>query len=97
LDGAETAARCWRGRQLVTLEDAASYSNATANRSKLTHVPITGAFQTRETTMKNLVVAAAFAAFSFSPASAKMMACTGENLAKMQLQVVEKACLDVGR
>jgi hypothetical protein len=33
--------------------------------------------------MKNLVVAAAFAAFSFSPASAKMMACTGENLAKM--------------
>ena len=64
------------GRELVTLEDAASYSNAAANRSKLTHVPITGAFQTRETTMKNLVVAAAFAAFSFSPASAKMMACT---------------------
>jgi hypothetical protein len=83
LDGAETAARCWRGRELVTLEDAASYSNATANRSKLTHVPITGAFQTRETKMKNLVVVAAFAAFSFSPASAKMMACTGENLAKM--------------
>jgi hypothetical protein len=72
-----------RGRELVTLEDAASYSNATANRSKLTHVPITGAFQTRETTMKNLVVAAAFAAFSLSPASAKMMACRGENLAKM--------------
>ena len=32
--------------------------------------------------MKNLVVAAAFAAF-LSPASAKMMACRGENLAKM--------------
>jgi hypothetical protein len=32
------------GRELVTLEDAASYSNATANRSKPTHVPITGAF-----------------------------------------------------
>jgi hypothetical protein len=54
-----------RGRELVTLEDAASYSNAAANRSKLTHVPITGAFQTRETTMKNLVVAAAFAAKAF--------------------------------
>jgi hypothetical protein len=33
--------------------------------------------------MKNLVVAAAFAAFTLSPASAKMMACTGENFAKM--------------
>jgi hypothetical protein len=72
-----------RGHELVTLEDAASYSNATANRSKLTYVPITGAFQTRETTMKNLLVAAALAAFSFSPASANMMACKGENLAKM--------------
>ena len=33
--------------------------------------------------MKNLVVAAAFAAFVLSPASAKMMACKGENFAKM--------------
>jgi hypothetical protein len=33
--------------------------------------------------MKGLVVAAAFAAFALSPASAKMMACTGENFAKM--------------
>jgi hypothetical protein len=33
--------------------------------------------------MKNLVVAAAFAAFTMSPASAKMKACTGENFAKM--------------
>jgi hypothetical protein len=31
----------------------------------------------------NLVVAAAFAAFTFSPASAKTIACTGENFAKM--------------
>jgi hypothetical protein len=35
------------GRELVTLKDAASYSNSTANHSKLTPVPITGAFQTR--------------------------------------------------
>jgi hypothetical protein len=33
--------------------------------------------------MKNLVAAAAFAAFAFSPASAKTMACTGENFAAM--------------
>ena len=33
--------------------------------------------------MKNLVIATAFAASSFSPASARMMACTGENFAKM--------------
>jgi hypothetical protein len=33
--------------------------------------------------MKNLVVAAAFAASTLSPASAKMMACTGDNFAKM--------------
>ena len=33
--------------------------------------------------MKNLVVAAAFAACVLSPASAKMMACKGENFATM--------------
>jgi hypothetical protein len=33
--------------------------------------------------MKNLVIAAAFAAFVLSPASAKMMACKDENFAKM--------------
>ena len=33
--------------------------------------------------MKNLVVAAAVAAFTLSPASAKTMACTGENFANM--------------
>ena len=33
--------------------------------------------------MKSLVVAAAFAACVLSPASAKMMACKGENFAKM--------------
>ena len=25
MDGAETAARCWRGRELVSLEDAGNY------------------------------------------------------------------------
>ena len=25
MDGAETAARCWRGRELVTLKDAGTY------------------------------------------------------------------------
>jgi hypothetical protein len=33
--------------------------------------------------MKNLVVAAAVAALTLSPASAKTMACTSENFAKM--------------
>ena len=33
--------------------------------------------------MKTLVVAAFFAVFALSPASAKTMACTGENFAKM--------------
>jgi hypothetical protein len=33
--------------------------------------------------MKNLVVAAAFAALVLSPASGKMMACKGDNFAKM--------------
>jgi hypothetical protein len=33
--------------------------------------------------MKNLVVAAAFAVFTLSPASAKTLACTGENFARM--------------
>jgi hypothetical protein len=38
--------------------------------------------------MKNLVVAAAFAALTLSPASAKTMACTGENFAKMTDRMV---------
>jgi hypothetical protein len=33
--------------------------------------------------MKKLAVAAVFAVFTLSPASAKTMACTGENFAKM--------------
>ena len=37
--------------------------------------------------MKSLVVAAAFAAFVLSPASAKMMACKGDNFAKMTDQM----------
>jgi hypothetical protein len=37
--------------------------------------------------IKSLVVAAAFAAFVFSPASAKMMPCTGENIAKITASI----------
>jgi hypothetical protein len=32
--------------------------------------------------MKRLIIAAALMGFAFTPASAKMMACTGENMAK---------------
>ena len=34
-----------------------------------------------------MIVAAAFAAFAFSPASAKMMPCTGENIAKITANI----------
>ena len=34
--------------------------------------------------MKVLITAAMFSALAFAPASAKMMACTGENMAKSQ-------------
>jgi hypothetical protein len=37
--------------------------------------------------MKNLVAAAAFAAFTFSPAFAKTMTCTGENFATMMTRM----------
>jgi hypothetical protein len=37
--------------------------------------------------MKNLVAAAAFAAFSFSHASAKTVACTGEDFARMMTRM----------
>jgi hypothetical protein len=42
-----------------------------------------GESQKREIAMKKLVVAAVFAAFSLSPASAKLMACTRGNLTTM--------------
>jgi hypothetical protein len=48
------------------------------------YAAVTSAFQTRGGfPMKSLVVAAALATFTLSPASAQTTACTGENLAKM--------------
>jgi hypothetical protein len=48
------------------------------------YAAVTSAFQTRRGfPMKSLVVAAALATFTLSPASAQTTACTGENLAKM--------------
>jgi len=37
--------------------------------------------------MRKLVVVVAFVALSFSPASAKALACTGENIAKMTARI----------
>ena len=59
-----------------------------ANRSTLnTRFNSKRASNTGETMTKNLAVAAAFVAFTWSPASAKTMACTGENFAKMVEQM----------
>jgi hypothetical protein len=81
----EEAYYAWRcsGQLSSTVPLRRGFSSG-ANRSTLnTRFNSERAPNTGETTMKNLAVAAAVVASTWSPASAKTMACTGENFAKM--------------